>query len=128
MFPRASVRALRAARQPTFAALRYTSSSHSTDNPMPANTPNPKEPHSPVYPNTTNAMATSSEGAFDKVLQEGAEQGEKLRVMQAPNREMVWSRSQKPRKEAMVGPRFEQSIMEDQVCANKMQLVRGGWG
>ncbi|RMX79122.1 hypothetical protein D0867_16517 [Hortaea werneckii] len=34
--------------------------------------------------------------------------------MQAPNRETVWSRSQKPRSEAMVGPRFEQTIMEDQ--------------
>ncbi|KAK4455947.1 hypothetical protein QBC34DRAFT_388408 [Podospora aff. communis PSN243] len=30
-------------------------------------------------------------------------------VKQAPNREGVWSRSQKPRSEAMTGPRFEQT-------------------
>ncbi|KAK1981071.1 zinc-finger domain-containing protein [Colletotrichum cereale] len=31
------------------------------------------------------------------------------KITQAPNREMVWSRSQKPRAEAMTGPRFEQT-------------------
>ncbi|KAF2629231.1 NADH-ubiquinone oxidoreductase [Macroventuria anomochaeta] len=62
----------------------------------------------------TNATATSSEGAFDKVLQESVEQGEKLRKQQAPNRQGIWSRSQQPREIAMSGPRFEQSIMEDQ--------------
>jgi hypothetical protein len=35
--------------------------------------------------------------------------------MQAPNREGVWSRSQQAREKAMVGPRFEQMIMYDQV-------------
>jgi NADH dehydrogenase (ubiquinone) Fe-S protein 6 len=35
--------------------------------------------------------------------------------MQAPNRQGIWSRSQAPREKAMVGPRFEQTIMEDQV-------------
>ncbi|EXF81117.1 hypothetical protein COL5a_010719 [Colletotrichum fioriniae] len=30
-------------------------------------------------------------------------------VGQAPNRSLVWSRSQKPRAEAMTGPRFEQT-------------------
>ncbi|KAK0623201.1 hypothetical protein B0T14DRAFT_425273 [Immersiella caudata] len=30
-------------------------------------------------------------------------------VKQAPNREGVWSRSQRPRSEAMTGPRFEQT-------------------
>ena len=63
----------------------------------------------------TNAMPTSSEGSFDKVLQESPAQAEKLRKQQAPNREGIWSRSQQPREVAMSGPRFEQSIIEDQV-------------
>ncbi|TKX26820.1 zinc finger domain-containing protein 2 [Elsinoe australis] len=83
-----------------------------TDNPVPANDPNPRQPESPV--SSTNAVPTSSEGSFDKVLQESVEEGEKMRVMQAPNRQATWSRSQQPREKAMVGPRFEQTIMEDQ--------------
>ena len=71
----------------------------------------------------TNATATSSEGSFDKTLQESVEQGEKLRKQQAPNRQGIWSRSQQPREIAMSGPRFEQSIIEDQVC-HRCQL---GW-
>lgn len=66
----------------------------------------------------TNAMPTSSEGSFDKVLQESTEKAEALRRQQAPNREGIWSRSQQPREVAMRGPRFEQSIMEDQVRLN----------
>ncbi|KAK5711801.1 hypothetical protein LTR17_018244 [Elasticomyces elasticus] len=89
-------------------------SSRSADNPVPANDPNPTPAHSPVYPSTTNAVATSSEGSMDQLLQESPEKGEERRVMQAPNRKSIWSRSQKPREEAMVGPRFEQTIMEDQ--------------
>merc|ERR1712014_43723 len=95
------------------AAIRaYTTSSHSTDNPVPANDPNPKQPHTPV--SSTNQLPTSSAGTHNQVLQESTEDAEEKRVMQAPNRETVWSRSQKPRSEAMVGPRFEQTIMEDQ--------------
>lgn len=36
-------------------------------------------------------------------------------VKQAPNRDGVWSRSQKPRSEAMTGPRFEQTDYTTQV-------------
>ncbi|KAK5111347.1 hypothetical protein LTR62_005187 [Meristemomyces frigidus] len=115
MLQRTALRALRhSPHRATLSSSRFASSSHSADNPIPANDPNPKPVHSPVSPSTTNAVATSSEGAFDKILQESPEEGEKMRVMQAPNREMVWSRNQKPRREAMVGPRFEQTIMEDQ--------------
>lgn len=60
-------------------------------------------------------MPLSSEGNMDKPLQESVAEGEERRVMQAPNRETVWSRSQQPREKAMVGPRFEQMIMYDQV-------------
>mgnify|MGYP004504283487 CR=1 FL=1 len=63
----------------------------------------------------TNATATSSEGSFDKVLQESVEKAETLRKQQAPNYQGIWSRSQQPREIAMSGPRFEQSIIEDQV-------------
>lgn len=65
-------------------------------------------------------MPTSSEGSFDKVLQESPAQAEKLRKQQAPNREGIWSRSQQPREVAMSGPRFEQSIIEDQVRLSHM--------
>jgi len=50
----------------------------------------------------------------DLPLQENAGDAEKLRMMQAPNRIGVWSRSQNPRAKAMSGPRFEQTIMEYQ--------------
>ena len=72
----------------------------------------------PPNVSATNATPTSSEGSFDSPLQESVEQGEKLRVQQAPNRQGIWSRSQSPREVAMSGPRFEQSIMEDQVCVS----------
>jgi NADH dehydrogenase (ubiquinone) Fe-S protein 6 len=49
-------------------------------------------------------------------LQEHAEGAEKFGVSQAPNRKDTWSRSQNPRALAMTGPRFEQTIMEYQVC------------
>jgi NADH dehydrogenase (ubiquinone) Fe-S protein 6 len=52
----------------------------------------------------------------DAPIVEKTEDAEKLRVMQAPNRAAVWSRSQNPRAKAMSGPRFEQTIMELQVC------------
>ncbi|KAF2153480.1 NADH-ubiquinone oxidoreductase [Myriangium duriaei CBS 260.36] len=83
-----------------------------TDNPVPANDPNERPLPSPV--SSTNALPTSSEGNFDRTLRESVEEGEKMRVAQAPNRATTWSRSQQPREKAMVGPRFEQTIMEDQ--------------
>lgn len=52
----------------------------------------------------------------DAALQESVKKGEELRVAQAPNRADVWSRSQNPRAKAMSGPRFEQTLMEFQVC------------
>lgn len=54
----------------------------------------------------------------DAPIVEKSEDAEKLRVMQAPNRAAVWSRSQNPRAKAMSGPRFEQTIMEFQVCGS----------
>jgi hypothetical protein len=54
----------------------------------------------------------------DEAIQESVEDGEKMRVAQAPNRTGIWSRSQSPRAKAMTGPRFEQTIMEFQVCGD----------
>ena len=51
----------------------------------------------------------------DKPIQEQADDAEKLRVTQEPNRKDLSSRSQNPRAKAMSGPRFEQTIMEFQV-------------
>ena len=66
---------------------------------MPANDPVARKEVQTV--SETNATATSSEGSFDKVLQESVEKAEKLRKQQAPNREGIWSRSQQHREVAM---------------------------
>ena len=72
----------------------------------------------------SNATPISPQGLRDsnKPLQELPEDSERQRVMQAPNREKPWSRSQQPRERAMSGPRFEQTIMEYQV--REMTLLR----
>lgn len=81
---------------------------------VPANDAAKRDPKPNV--SETNAVPTSSEGSFDKVLQESVAKGEELRTKQSPNYEGTWSKSQQPRAVAMQGPRFEQTIMEDQVC------------
>ncbi|THX00523.1 hypothetical protein D6D13_09451 [Aureobasidium pullulans] len=91
------------------------------DNPIPANDPKNRDTPSPV--SSTNAMPLSSEGNMDKPLQESVAEGEERRVMQAPNRETVWSRSQQPREKAMVGPRFEQMIMYDQAKESNRKML-----
>lgn len=76
------------------------------------NDPNPPKEVPNVSKTNELPVATPQR---DAPLQEYAEDAEKLRVMQAPNRSGVWSRSQHPRAMAMTGPRFEQTIMEYQV-------------
>lgn len=92
---------------------RAFASTASVSNQVPANDPVKRE----AKPNVseTNAVPTSSEGSFDKTLQESVADGEALRTTQAPNFKGIWSRSQNPREVAMSGPRFEGTIMEDQV-------------
>lgn len=94
-------------RSPCLVRRRYT-----TDNPVTVSESDPKPPAENV--SHTNAMPHSSTGAHDRALQENPEDAEKRRTMQAPDRQGTWSRSQRPRSEAMVGPRFEQAIMETQ--------------
>lgn len=93
-----------------------------TDNPLPANDPNAKPPAQTV--SATSAVPTSSQGSWDRTLVESVEDAEKKRTMQAPNRKGIWSRSQMPRELAMVGPRFEQIIYEDQVCFVRVCFCR----
>lgn len=85
------------------------------DNPAPANDPKVKtrQPLSPV--SATNELPVHSGGSRDAAMAESQQVGEEVRVAQAPNRATTWSRSQQPRAKAMVGPRFEQTIMEAQV-------------
>jgi len=85
---------------------------------IPTNDPNPKpvvapgsgsndaHPHADLIPSTSG-------GVQDAPLREVVDP-ETARVIQAPNRATVWSRSQQPRERAMTGPRFEQTMMEHQ--------------
>lgn len=108
LLPRAPLRALPRLYRP------YATGQSNAPNQVPANDPAQRTP--PPNVSETNATALSSEGSMDKVLQESVERAEAMRTAQAPNRKGIWSRSQQPRGVAMSGPRFEQTIMEDQVC------------
>ena len=77
-------------------------------------TNDPNKPKEVPNVSKTNEMPIESLQK-DEALQESVEEGETKRVMQAPNRAAVWSRSQNPRAKAMTGPRFEQTVMEFQV-------------
>ena len=74
----------------------------------------PKKPQDVPNVSKTNELPIESVHK-DEALQENAEDAEKLRVTQAPNRATVWSQSQNPRAKAMSGPRFEQTIIDLQV-------------
>lgn len=102
-----------------YSTNKDTPVSTSTDNPVPANNPNPEKTQKNFAVSSSNALPSSSFGSHDHALVEPPEEGEAKRVVQAPNRAGVWSRSQQPRSKAMVGPRFEQTIMEDQVGEKK---------
>ncbi|PVI04303.1 NADH-ubiquinone oxidoreductase [Periconia macrospinosa] len=92
--------------------LRASYSTPTTVDQVPANDPATRDPKQNV--SATNATRTSSEGSFDKLLVESVEKAEQLRTAQSPNRQGIWSTSQQPREVAMRGPRFEQTIFEDQ--------------
>ena len=93
--------------------LQYSTATSNSDR-VPTNTAKPPGPVQNI--SETNELPTSTGGARDAPLQETVKDGERQRVMQAPNRAGVWSRSQQPREVAMSGPRFEQTVMEYQVC------------
>ncbi|KAL1998762.1 hypothetical protein VTN02DRAFT_5629 [Thermoascus thermophilus] len=87
-----------------------STASRRSENPIPANDPSPPKPRPNV--SQTNAAPLESVGSWDAALQETPEAGERHRQLQAPNRATTWARSQRPREEAMTGPRFEQTILE----------------
>lgn len=103
-----------ASARPRFAIRAYSSTvPRLNENPIPANDPTPRKPSPNV--SATNAEPTQSFGPPAGTLQESPEVGERIRSMQAPNRATTWASNQQPREKAMVGPRFEQTIMEAQV-------------
>lgn len=106
--PRARVTAL-AARISRQRQRRWTSSDQTLAN-QPASTKKPAVQNV----SETNATPTSATGTTGTYLQELPADAEQKRVMQAPNRAGVWAQSQQPRELAFRGPRFEQTIMEDQ--------------
>lgn len=112
MLQRQGLRSLRLSRS----ALRSSYSSTTTDNPVPANNPNPEVTKNKIdVASPTNVLPSSSTGGHGRALVEPPEEGEARRQMQAPNRAGVWSRNQQSREKAMIGPRFEQMIVRDQV-------------
>lgn len=108
-----TLRSLRARSAAPLLRATYASTPTTSDH-VPANDPVQRDAKQTV--SETNAVPTSSKGSFDKTLQESVAKAEELRTTQAPNRAGIWSRSQQPREVAMRGPRFEQTIIEDQVC------------
>lgn len=75
----------------------------------------PNKPKEVPNVSKTNEQFPIESPHKSEALQESVEDAEHRRIMQAPNRATVWSRSQNPRGKAMTGPRFEQTIMEYQV-------------
>ncbi|KAK4944351.1 hypothetical protein LTR10_016237 [Elasticomyces elasticus] len=78
-----------------------------------ANDPHPRK-LTPNVSKTNETRPIDAMGARDEPYQELVPAAEKRRTMQAPNREKPWSRNQMPRDLAMSGPRFEQTIIEEQ--------------
>ncbi|KOS41822.1 hypothetical protein ACN38_g7302 [Penicillium nordicum] len=102
--------------RPRFVVRAYSSTvPRLNENPIQVNDPTPRKPAPNV--SATNAVPNTEEFGRqrnDATLQEAPEVGERIRSMQAPNRATTWAASQQPREKAMVGPRFEQTIMETQ--------------
>ena len=111
--------------QPRLLTHRSYSTRDRTSDRIPTNDPSPPEVVQNV--SDSNAVPISPQGMrdSDRPLQEMPEDSERQRVMQAPNRNEPWSRSQQPRERAMSGPRFEQTIMEYQVRPTARKAVSG---
>lgn len=85
-----------------------------SENRMQSNDPTPRNETPNV--SATNETAVDAMGAQDNPLQESQADAERQRQLQAPNRSGIWSRNQQERSVAMVGPRFEQTVIETQVA------------
>lgn len=107
--------------RPRFAIRTYTSTvPRLHENRMQPNDPSP--PASKPNVSGTNAPDSQATAPIAKLVEmentfvEDPAVGEQIRSLQAPNRATTWAASQQPREQAMTGPRFEQTIMETQVC------------
>lgn len=100
----------------TLLPQRHYASSSSTPDNVPTNDPNPPKPVQNVSESNETPISPLGLRDSDRPFKELVKDAERQRVMQAPNRAEPWSRSQQPRERAMSGPRFEQTIMEYQVC------------
>lgn len=98
-----------------------SSASDRTSDRVPTNDPQPPPDKVNVSESNAAESGVSALGMRDAPFREEVADAERQRQLQAPNRADVWSRSQQPRAKAMVGPRFEQTIMEYQVSG-----ARGG--
>ena len=119
MPPLAQLRPLARFSRPCSSSKTLLRRSYATRDPysdnMATNDPNP--PKAVQNVSDTNVLPTDAMGLRDAPLQENPEDSERQRQMQAPNRAEVWSRSQESRERAMSGPRFEQTMMQFQVCS-----------
>lgn len=102
-------------------AYYSVTASRLSENPRPTSDPTSRKPKPDVA--STNAVPVDSTGARDAPLQELSEAGERSPLLQAPNRATTWAASQLPRERAMTGPRFEQTIMEDQVSCSRSEML-----
>lgn len=102
-------------------AYYSVTASRLSENPRPTSDPTPRKLKPDV--SSTNAVPIDSIGARDAPLQELSETGERSPLLQAPNRATTWAASQLPRERAMTGPRFEQTIMEDQVSSSRSEML-----
>lgn len=120
---RCRITALSSAWSPRFIARANYSATvpRFTENFMQPNDPKPETPKTNV--SASNATPVDSVGAWDAPLKEEPESGERNRHLQAPNRANTWAASQAPREKAMTGPRFEQTIMDYQVCIDGLQII-----
>jgi len=96
--------------------IRRTYASYSTSSTTPVPVNEPQQSRTPAV-TQTNELPRNAFASYDKPQApiETVAEAEELRVAQAPNRKTTWSTSQQPRERAMVGPRFEQTTMADQV-------------
>lgn len=98
---------------------RYVNSS--APSPPPAQ-PSPSSSATEVSPEEsnpeleTNATPVESHGFQNEPIVETSEEAREIISTQAPNRATTWARSQEVRANAMSGPRFEQTLMQTQVC------------
>lgn len=107
--------------RPRFAIRTYTSTvPRLSENRIPANDATPPAPASKadVAGKDTEPSGVPIESLvkMENQYQEDPVVAEAIRSLQAPNRATTWAASQQPREQAMTGPRFEQTIMETQVC------------